>query len=133
MNNHGRPVGVRMPPTQSTEQAPQMTVTKVAPLQVALVEYGDERGMKHTTVAFIAGDKAFIPPNGESWTSGFKSFVSAINEQIMAKLPANNGPSGTPMQQFGSVPTTDAVDVTGGGAISDGALAEAVEEPSRKD
>lgn len=123
--NSGRQVGVRIPQNQSTEQAPVMTVTQVAVGTPLLVEYGDERGLKHTTIAFRFGDKVFIPPQGEAWTEGHKPFAKDINDQILAKVESSK-PSGTV-----SVPT-DAVDVTGlGGDLTD-EQTEAVENGLRK-
>lgn len=105
--NQGRHVGVRVPTNQSTEQAPVMTVTQVAIGTPVLVEYGDERGIKHTVMGFRFGEKVFIPPNGESWTDGFRPFAGAINEQIIAKLQeVTPGASA-------AVPA-DAVDIAGG-------------------
>lgn len=110
--NHGRQVGVRVPENQSTEQAPVMTVTNYTAAQFALVEYGDERGIKHTTLALIVGGKAFVPPQGEAWTAGFRPFSAAINDQIMDRhaAAATRAQSQAPV-----VPASDAVDVLGSG------------------
>lgn len=122
--NHGRQVGVRIPQNQSTEQAPVMTVTQVAVGTPILVEYGDERGLKHTTIAWRFGDKIFIPPQGEGWTEGHRPFAKDINDQILAKLEAVT-PSGGQV----SVPT-DAVNVTGDELTDD--QTTAVENSLRK-
>lgn len=124
--NHGRQVGVRIPQNQSTEQAPVMTVTQVSRVDLALVEYGDERGIKHTTLALISGDKAFVPPNADAWTAGFRPFAQAINEQVIEKFRALS-----PRERSVAVPTHDAVDVTGDPpAVTDAAI-EAVENSLR--
>ena len=104
--NHGRQVGVRIPENQSTEQAPVLTVTQVSPVQMVLVEYGDERGNKHTTLAIIAGGKAYVPPNADAWTAGFRPFSEKINDQVMDRVQTL-GASGAP------APAPDAVDVLG--------------------
>lgn len=127
--NVGRQVGVRIPENQSTEQAPVMTVTNFTPVQLGLVEYGDERGIKHTTVAFIVGDKAFLPPQGEAWTAGFKAFTQKISEQIVERNELARGRAAvSPLKAV--VPTSDEVDVMGG-SVSDEQLG-AVEDSLRK-
>lgn len=106
--NASRQVGVHLPSnTVSTEQAPVMTVTQITKLEAVLVEYGDERGNKHTTVAFVTGGKAYIPPQGEQWTNGFRSFTKQISDQIVEKLEVMSAQkSSTPI-----VPTEDTVDI----------------------
>lgn len=121
--NHGRQVGVRIPQNQSTEQAPVMTVTQVAVGTPVLVEYGDERGLKHTTIAFRFGDKVFIPPQGEAWTESHRPFAKDLNDQILARLATSSAPAGP------VVIPTDAVDVAGD--LTD-AQTEAVENNLRK-
>lgn len=121
--NHGRQVGVRIPQNQSSEQAPTMTVTNVMPAQFALVEYGDERGLKHTTLALIFGNRAYVPPNGDAWTEGFRPFATVINDQIMVKVnmqPARN-----------DVPQQDFVDVLGNGSAPTQAQLDAAEDKLR--
>lgn len=98
--------GVRTPEHQSTERAPALEVTNITRLEPVLVEYGDERGYKVTTIAFVAGNKAFIPPNGAQWTTSFRSFAKALNTQIIDKLAASSG-------KGGPVPAADVVDVVG--------------------
>lgn len=127
--NVGRQVGVRIPENQSTEQAPVMTVTNFTPVQLGLVEYGDERGIKHTTLAFIVGQKAFLPPQGEQWTAGFKAFAQKISEQIVDKNELARG-QGSVSVSKPVVPTADEVDVMGG-SISDEQLG-AAEDMLRK-
>jgi hypothetical protein len=109
MTQHRVPQGVRVPENQSTERAPVLTVTNFQLLQVGLVEYGDERGRLVNTVCFVSGDKAFIPPNGEQWTQGFRSFVEKIAGQIMQRVHEINGQdAGAPTP---TVPASDAVDI----------------------
>jgi len=104
-----RVAGVRVPEGQSTEQAPTMTVTNFCRLEVGLVEYGDDRGRKVTSIVFIAGDKAFIPPQGEYWTSGFRSFVKQLNDQIIQR---NEVARALELQKVSlAMPTKDSVDV----------------------
>jgi hypothetical protein len=121
--HYGRQVGVRIPQNQSTEQVPAMTVTRVAVGVPLLVEYGDERGIKHTTLAWRFGNKVYIPPQGDGWTDAHRPFSQSINDQIIAKLDSmavTAGPVTVP---------TDAVNVTGG--LPD-EQAEAVENNLRK-
>ncbi len=122
--NSGRQVGVRIPQNQSTEQAPAMTVTRVAVGTPLLVEYGDERGIKHTTIGMKFGDKVFIPPQGDAWTEAHKPFVKDLNDQILAKLE-DAAPTRGPV----TVPS-DSVDVTGGELTDE--QTEAVENNLRK-
>lgn len=79
-------VGVRLPANQGADYGSAMTVTNVAELKVALIEYNDENGRKVTTLGVIVGGKAFTWPNGEQLAASFKSFVSEINKQVLQKL-----------------------------------------------
>lgn len=113
--NYGRQVGVRVPENQSTEQAPTMTVTRVAPMSLFLVEYGDERGVKHTVIAAVCGDTVYAPPQGELWTAGFKPFVKAIGDQILSMAQDQQADaSATPAR----IDASDDVDVTGSGSLA---------------
>jgi hypothetical protein len=100
-NDNPRIAGVRTPVNQSTEQAPANTVTKVAPAQWALIEYGDETGRAHTSLVLICGDKAWLAPNAEAWTSALKPFRADMSRDIVERLrdalPAAQGGSTEPL------------------------------------
>lgn len=115
---YGRQVGVRVPENQSTEQAPEMTVTKLALFDVALAEWGDERGIKHTGVVFILGDMVYQPPQGEQWSAGFKPFVTSLSEQFVAKADMARAARLAASVTEASAPTQDTVDVMGSGEAS---------------
>ena len=106
---YGRPVGVKTATTQSTEQAPTMTVTAIAPLYPALMEWGDERGIKHTSIVFVEpkSRRAYLPKDGENWTAGFRPFTKDINEQALSKWDLVE----LERQPSTSVPKEDAVEV----------------------
>ena len=81
-----RHVGVRLPANQGADYGSPMTVTNVAELKLALIEYNDENGRKVTTLGVIVDGKAFTWPNGEQLANTFKSFVGEINKQVLQKL-----------------------------------------------
>jgi hypothetical protein len=106
--------GVRFPEQQSTEAAPAMKVTNVLTGQVALVEYGDERGNKVTQLAFIFNGKVFVQPDNGRWTSTFKPLNTKLAAQVMDLLSEQLPPAA--LDEKGSVvPPEDAVDVTAPG------------------
>lgn len=110
-----RQQGVRIPENQSTEQAPVMTVTKISRMEMVLLEFGNERGIKETTVAYRLGDKVFVPPNYLDYTSKFKPLSSELTKQVIERLEvaASQDPKAPPQ----TVPTSDAVDVMSPGGI----------------
>lgn len=109
MSNHpllgARMQGVRIPENQSTEQAPTMKVTNVAVLQPVLLEWGNERGIKQTSIGFVCGSKVYLPPQYQLWTDGFKPLVEVLGKQVIEALEIAKG-STSPI-----VPTEDAVSV----------------------
>ncbi len=111
-----RQSGVRVPEAQSTGQATPMTVTKAVRLDLALVEWADERGMLHNSAAVIAGDKVFV---NEAWTAAFRSMVEAMAKQVFEKLEAQDAAKNA------TVPADDTVDIVDQAktvAISDGGI-----------
>lgn len=106
MSNHplmnARHAGVRIPEAQQTGQAPALVVTKAVRLELALVEWSDERGMLHNSAAVIAGDKVFV---NEQWTAAFRSMVEAMSKQVLDKLEAQDA------TKAAVVPSKDTVDI----------------------
>lgn len=101
-----RQQGVRVPEAQMTGEAPAMTVTRVVRLELAMIEWSDERGMLHQSAGILAGDKVFV---NEQWTAAFRSMVEAMSKQVFDKLASQDA------QQSPSVPREDSVDVVGPG------------------
>jgi len=97
-----RQAGVRLPENQRTSQAEPMTVTKAVRLELALVEWADERGNLHNSAAVLAGDKVFV---NEQWTSAFRSMVEAMAKQVFDKLSDQDA------AKTAAVPQNDTVDV----------------------
>jgi hypothetical protein len=91
--NNPRSMGVRMPENQSTEAAPTMKVTNVAFMQPVLLEWGNERGLKETSVAFVCGGKVYVPPQYKMWTEGFRPLVDELGKQVIAILETRDMPT----------------------------------------
>lgn len=104
-----RSQGVRTPMNQSTEQAPAMQVTNVSRMEAILVEWGNERGQKETSVAFVINGKVYVPPQYGTWTEGFRPLVDALGKQVVERLELSA--TGSPVGPM--VPTQDDVDITG--------------------
>lgn len=102
---NARSQGVRIPENQSTESAPTMQVTNVARMQPVLVEWGNERGQKETSIAFVIGNKVYVPPQYKLWTEGFRPLVEEISKQVISALEVQTA-SAAP-----AVPSEDTVDV----------------------
>jgi hypothetical protein len=102
---NARSQGVRIPENQSTEQAPAMKVTNVAPMQPVLVEWGNERGQKETSVAFVVGNKVYVPPQYQVWTMGFRPLVESLSKQVVDLLETRESDSSA------VVPASDTVDI----------------------
>jgi hypothetical protein len=103
-----RSVGVRAPDNQSTEQAPQQTVTRITELRTFLVEYGDERGIKHTTAVAFNGQDFFMPPNAEEWVRTSRSCAKWFDQgckKLLEQIPPVDGQGGA------AVPGRDEVDI----------------------
>jgi hypothetical protein len=109
---NARAQGVLIPESQSTEAAPTMKVTKIARMEPVLLEWGNERGQKETSVAFVVGDKVYVPPQYAMWTSGFRPLVEALNRQAIDMLDLADAQS----RPAAAMPSKDVVDVTGKGA-----------------
>ena len=99
-----RQQGVRVPEAQMTGQAPAMTITRAVRLELAMVEWSDERGMLHQSAAILAGDKVFV---NEQWTAAFRSMVEAMSKQVFDRLESQDA-SKSP-----AVPKEDTVDIAG--------------------
>ena len=114
--NNPRSMGVRMPENQSTEAAPTMKVTNVAEGRWVLAEWGNERGIKETSMVFICGGKAYVPPQFKIWTESFRPLVDEIGKQIISTLEGRDAVAQGPM-----VPpsTVDVVSVVSGKQLID--------------
>lgn len=108
---NNRTQGVRVPENQSTETAPAMKVTQVARMETVLLEWGNERGQKETSIGFVVGNKVYVPPQYGIWTSGFRPLVDVLSKQAieMLETSASRGHSAAAP----AIPTSDDVDITG--------------------
>lgn len=104
-----RPTGVVVPQSQlrqSSTAAPR-TVTGFAEAKTFGIEYTDDDGEKHTTVAMCIGGQWYMPPNGENYAATLRPIKSdtwlgkALEE---GRLNTNAT----------SLPKQDSVDVIGG-------------------
>jgi hypothetical protein len=86
--------GVSIPNNTPSNQVPALTVTQVAAVEMFIVEYGDEYGRKHTTLAAKVGDKVYDLPSGETTTAQMIGFNASINKQLLEKIALMDNPSG---------------------------------------
>jgi len=124
-----RSQGVRIPENQSTEAAPTMKVTNVAVMKPLLIEWGNERGQKETSIAFVIGGKVYVPPQYKIWTEGFRPLIEEIGKQVIAALETQDA-SKSPVVP--SEDTVDVVSVTGAPQTANGALVDVFEKPKAK-
>jgi len=103
--------GVRIPENQSTERAPSMTITNVSRGEWILVEWGNERGQKETSLALVIGGKVYGPPQYALWSTGFRPLVDALSKQVIERLEVQ----AAAVDKSSVVPVRDFVDVTGSG------------------
>lgn len=106
-NNNGvRPAGV-VSTTRPNEAAPTRKLTHCAPAQMYAIEYGDDDGKKHTTVAMCIGGVWYLPPNGEDWARSLRPVPkdSWLEKQLGQARSEDQAAVGT------KVPSTDVVDV----------------------
>jgi hypothetical protein len=103
-----RPNGVQVPQGQlSPGQGTPRTVTNFAEVQTYGVEYVDDSGNKHVTLALRIGGTWHLAPNGENYAASLRALkgdtwlAKALEEKHGDALPA-------------TVPDKDAVDVLPG-------------------
>lgn len=104
-----RPVGVQTPAAQlSTGQGLPKTVTNFAEVQTYGIEYVDDNGNKHVTIAMRIGGTWHLAPNGENYAATLRPLKSdtwlakQLEERIQDAAPS-------------VIPKEDAVDVIGEG------------------
>jgi hypothetical protein len=122
-----RTQGVRIPENQSTESAPTMKITNIAVGKVLLVEYGNERGIKETTLGFLFGARVFVPPQHLIFTAGFRPLVEELNKQVVAYLETKEAVA------TATVPSDDTVDVVtlSGPPPTEGGFVDVFEKPAK--
>ena len=108
-----RPIGVRLAENQSTEQAPTMSIVGISDVEWKYMQWGDERGIKHEGLVFMAKDDkgqpvVFYPPNTEMWFKSCKPFSKDIQEQFRKRYAARNTSDEIPEDD-----DVDVVDVAG--------------------
>jgi hypothetical protein len=96
-----RPVGVRLAENQSTEQAPTMGIVGISDVEWKYMKWGDERGIAHEGLVFMAKDAdgspiIFYPPNTEGWFKSCKPFAKDIQEQFKRRYQARTEPATIP-------------------------------------
>lgn len=124
--SNARTQGVRFPENQSTESAPTMKVTKVALGQVVLIEYGNERGIKETTLGLKFGNRIFVPPQHLIYTAGHRPLVEELTKQVLSYLEAKEAVN-TP-----TVPAEDTVDIVSITGPAKEGLVDVFEKPKVK-
>lgn len=103
-----RPQGVGISQSSlSTGTGTPKTVFHVVEAKSFAVEYTDDAGTKHATVAMLIGETWYLPPNGENYAATLRPAAPWLVEQLNARAGSAADPS-TPM----SVPD-NGVDVVG--------------------
>lgn len=99
----GRSQGVQIPEQQLTSGTGEPnTIIHAVPMQLVAIQYCDESGGKHDTVAYVAGDVVYMDMNAERWASGLRQASGFIKDAVLAAMaPMSNAP----------VPTQDDVDI----------------------
>ena len=101
MDPVARPHGVQQPQGQlSTGQGAPRTVTNFVEARTFAVEYVDDAGNKHVTLAMRIGGRWHLPPNGENYAATLrplandswlaKAFESRLGDAVPATVPAED-------------------------------------------
>jgi len=106
-----RSQGVRVPDGQlSSGKGEPKTVAHVVPMQPFAIEYCDEHGDKHATIAYKIGDVVYMDMNAERWAAGLRQASPFIKDAVERVASADtNAP----------VPEKDDVDIVSDKTDSD--------------
>lgn len=103
-----RPNGVVLPPHQRTAgQGAPRSLSGFMEAKTYAVEYVDDNGDKHITLAMLVGGQWYLPPNGENYAATLRPInkdtwlAKQLDERLLSQGAAPNAPK------------TDAVDVIG--------------------
>lgn len=103
--------GVRIPEGQlSSGRGEPNTISHAVPMIPYAIQYFDENGEAHATVAYKAGEIVYMDMNAERWAAGLRQASSFIKEAVL-RMDASML-SGTALDT--GVPQVDAVDVVSG-------------------
>jgi hypothetical protein len=108
--------GVHKPGGQvSTGRGEPNTISHAVQMIPYAIQYYDEHGEAHATVAYKAGKIVYMDMNAERWAAGLRQASDFIREAVL-KMDASMMLGSTPDT---GVPQVDAVDVVSGETASD--------------
>jgi len=92
-----RNTGVVVPPGQNRQQSSgaARTITGFAEAKTYGIEYVDDEGTKHVTIAMFIGGAWYLPPNGENYAATLRPIKNdmwlgkALEERRLSQNTAN--------------------------------------------
>jgi hypothetical protein len=107
----GRPNGVVVPQSQlSTGKGAPRQLTGFSEAKSYGIEYTDDDGNKHVTIAQYISGSWYLPPNGENYAATLKPLnADTWLTKLLEERRASDGAT-----VAGSLPKSDNVDVIGG-------------------
>lgn len=103
-----RPAAVGIPEGQRTERGGDVKrLRHMLPAQMFAVQFVDDEGAVHDTVAMRIGGDWYLPPNGETWSASLRRLKGDtwLAQQLGDALLTQTAP----------LPKNDAVDILGNG------------------
>lgn len=110
--------GVQTPAGQLSEGTGEPnTVAHAVPMQLFALQYCDEHGKVHDTIAYKAGSIVYMDMNAERWASGLRQASAYIRDAVLSSAAQEDDSAPVPQNDDVDIVSDETADAQDSSAV----------------